>query len=1435
MNGWIVTGATAPVDSFLNRMADAGVGWDREVFYMDVVDGDTSKDTVLPHRGVFTWDSWDSFLLKAHAAGVQILAGLTVPANWASSDTWLDPNSDLGVLNNYPPRNLYESVAQGDSVNPTNYWAYFVYNSVKRYMPGGEFWVSQDGYGITDWEVCSEPNFWRMPLRGYSFGGGDTSQFLESLYTRMCDVTCQAAQIADPSGRTHIFPGAFNCVNYQEPGLVRGIDWLAGYYRYRDPQQAHAGISCHPYQRYDGSTIAWKVLSPDSFTRDLDTVRSLMKANGDGDKPLQATELAWYIRNCSGSDGDFNLAAYSITAAYALALAGDPVDFYDRIYWWGLYNIGLGPDASCTAELLHLNGDNSITTRPGYYAYRQMTHELLGKRMNGRVLSGELAKDTSTLVYELEDTATGKKSWFAWRQSDSGVASPVALKIPLRTDLLDTTYMKLGGTDGQPRYIVHPGADGWFHVNLDAVPVYIHEDTSETLLRPDLIVDSVWVSFVPGPATPQKRRLWARIRNVGSASTPSGQPLTTIKFYANGTWVTTAICPSVLQPGDTAKVEGADVWQIDSGNYLMVKAAVNESRAFVELNWDNNTKYRLFQILPIVGSPGGVNGPRTMDRVAGSSPIQAVAEFTESGHPLVFYCPSLDSASSGWDSVTTGKNPAIGTGPDALPWITFTRGDTVMCSELNSASVWKTRVIFTPAFGQHVGPAALTVFQGRGQWKGTSAALGQVVFPVYQNGTLASFILHCRFDSGFVSNDTVDKCLPPTDHDSCVTLCSGCTDTLHVAYQKNTTAYYRTARYDTSTAQTSIWSSAKQFGGGTTVAIHPYLEQFKDRIWLVYRQTIASGLTSIMRASHAVATPYSNWTTVTAVSNNSLTPKDFAVLSTDEVAAWAESTAGHWHIRARVRDSIADLSASDSTANHPHILADTSISDGPSRDRLRVRGIWAGKANGDTWLETYADRSFDRSAAAANATESNNGRKLVRQTGSGGTTLHMVFHTQAGAVYYAEAPAGSSQWSRTDLDGGDHPCIDLDSANRRLYVAYRNDSSPGIKCQTKSTDSTAWQELTVYDCGSTADSTEPGAPAIVGSRHDPSGKGMTAAYCVFALQNHLRDSSFIVLVKLNQSGVQDIDTLDRAALGVDSLPTISARTGDFLSIAWQKGTDIYYRVSLDSVRPDTNRAITWSSAHNLSGNQTSRHPAVETGKDSLLVVWTQGDTGKIMAKGQAIGSAYNTWGDAVTLSSDSNPCDYPTVTEEDDSLVFAWQVQTGTNTRIINARVNFGSTRTIVARNDPVAFPHVAFETAIQDSDTVCYIDCAYSEEPSSNYYEACCDRYDLNGGSGGGGQSASIFDPAIHPMLFAPAPNPFNGMTCIRYQTNVKGLIRVSIMDITGRRVRNLLTMPQKPGIYTLTWDARDDRERRLAKGIYFVRLETPNYHEARKVVLTR
>ena len=121
----------------------------------------------------------------------------------------------------------------------------------------------------------------------------------------------------------------------------------------------------------------------------------------------------------------------------------------------------------------------------------------------------------------------------------------------------------------------------------------------------------------------------------------------------------------------------------------------------------------------------------------------------------------------------------------------------------------------------------------------------------------------------------------------------------------------------------------------------------------------------------------------------------------------------------------------------------------------------------------------------------------------------------------------------------------------------------------------------------------------------------------------------------------------------------------------------------------------------------------------------------------------------------------------------------------------------------------------------------------STNYAEVGYRRWQLDVTGGGGTQSAAVFDPNIRPALFAPSPNPFNHTTGIRFATNIQGRTSVFVSDVTGRRVCNLMNAEQRPGVYSVTWTGRDDRQRQLPEGVYFVRLETPNYHEARKLIL--
>ena len=73
------------------------------------------------------------------------------------------------------------------------------------------------------------------------------------------------------------------------------------------------------------------------------------------------------------------------------------------------------------------------------------------------------------------------------------------------------------------------------------------------------------------------------------------------------------------------------------------------------------------------------------------------------------------------------------------------------------------------------------------------------------------------------------------------------------------------------------------------------------------------------------------------------------------------------------------------------------------------------------------------------------------------------------------------------------------------------------------------------------------------------------------------------------------------------------------------------------------------------------------------------------------------------------------------------------------------------------------------------------------------------------------------------PAPNPYHGSTTIRFAIpGGSGGVEIAVFDISGRRLRQLANRPFEPGIHALAWDGADEAGRRLAPGMYMVRLTT-------------
>ncbi len=94
--------------------------------------------------------------------------------------------------------------------------------------------------------------------------------------------------------------------------------------------------------------------------------------------------------------------------------------------------------------------------------------------------------------------------------------------------------------------------------------------------------------------------------------------------------------------------------------------------------------------------------------------------------------------------------------------------------------------------------------------------------------------------------------------------------------------------------------------------------------------------------------------------------------------------------------------------------------------------------------------------------------------------------------------------------------------------------------------------------------------------------------------------------------------------------------------------------------------------------------------------------------------------------------------------------------------------------------------------------------------------------------------DPAIPKKfaLHANYPNPFNPVTTIRYDLPSTTLVELTIYDIQGRMVRQLVSVEQAAGRYSIEWSGTDDAGSALGTGLYICRLVAGTYAQSVKMV---
>jgi hypothetical protein len=90
--------------------------------------------------------------------------------------------------------------------------------------------------------------------------------------------------------------------------------------------------------------------------------------------------------------------------------------------------------------------------------------------------------------------------------------------------------------------------------------------------------------------------------------------------------------------------------------------------------------------------------------------------------------------------------------------------------------------------------------------------------------------------------------------------------------------------------------------------------------------------------------------------------------------------------------------------------------------------------------------------------------------------------------------------------------------------------------------------------------------------------------------------------------------------------------------------------------------------------------------------------------------------------------------------------------------------------------------------------------------------------------------------MLNSLKPNPItNGLTHLSFTLAEPSQVALKIYDASGRLVKTLVNDFKTAGVYNVNWNCRDDYNRKVAEGVYFYTLETPNQNFTKKLVLMK
>jgi hypothetical protein len=96
---------------------------------------------------------------------------------------------------------------------------------------------------------------------------------------------------------------------------------------------------------------------------------------------------------------------------------------------------------------------------------------------------------------------------------------------------------------------------------------------------------------------------------------------------------------------------------------------------------------------------------------------------------------------------------------------------------------------------------------------------------------------------------------------------------------------------------------------------------------------------------------------------------------------------------------------------------------------------------------------------------------------------------------------------------------------------------------------------------------------------------------------------------------------------------------------------------------------------------------------------------------------------------------------------------------------------------------------------------------------------------------SAMNLDYKIHQNY----PNPFNPVTTLHYDLPEDAMVNITIYDMMGRVVNNLVSSQQNAGYKSIQWNAANNAGQPISAGLYLYTIRAGDFTQTKKMVLLK